>query len=303
MLPHYKHPAESISSQLTVTKRIFCRGFTLVELMVVIVIISILGSLSLAGLNIGRQRSKIDATRATIRKLDEIVMDQFDSYSTRLKGLKLAHLLAIRGTMVEEMPDNWANVLPLANCSTSSGRAYSKCKKTTANPVYQGAECLYMIVTRSGFSPGALENFRANEIGDIDRDGMKEFLDGWGNPIAFLRWAPGFSSPAPGFSGTQYSALQFDDFATNHDALDVGLNDEKAFQMYPLIYSPGPDEAGNAGTTSSGYGLATATNGWPPESLPKICEFSDGATKIGGPDPANPTAYRDNITNHDFLSR
>ena len=296
MLPHFKHPAESISPQLTVTKRIFCRGFTLVELMVVIVIISILASLSLAGLNIGRQRSKIDATRATIRKLDEIVMDQFDSYSTRVKGLKPAHLLAIRGTMVEEMPDNWANVLPLANCSTSSGRAYSKYKKSTATSVYQGAECLYMIVTRSGFSPGALENFRANEVGDIDRDGMKEFLDGWGNPIAFLRWAPGFSSPL--------SALQFADVTTNHDALDVGLNDSNAFQMYPLIYSPGPDEAGNAGTTSSGYGiLATGTAGWPPESLPSICEFSDGATKIGGPDPANPTAYRDNITNHDFLSR
>jgi len=296
MLLHFKHPAESISPQLTVTKRIFCRGFTLVELMVVIVIISILGSLSLAGLNIGRQRSKIDATRATIRKLDEIVMDQFDSYSTRVKGLKPAHLLAIRGTMVEEMPDNWANVLPLANCSTSSGRAYSRYKKSTATSVYQGAECLYMIVTRSGFSPSALENFRANEVGDIDRDGMKEFLDGWGNPIAFLRWAPGFSSPL--------SALQFADVTTNHDVLDVGLNDINAFQMYPLIYSPGPDEAGNAGTTSSGYGiLATATNGWPPESLPNICEFSDGATKIGAPDPANPTAYRDNITNHDFLSR
>ena len=294
MLPHFKHPAESISPQLTVTKRIFCRGFTLVELMVVIVIISILGSLSLAGLNIGRQRSKIDATRATIRKLDEIVMDQFDSYSTRVKGLKPAYLLAIRGTMVEEMPDNWANVLPLANCSTSSGRAYSRYKKSTATSVYQGAECLYMIVTRSGFSPSALENFRANEVGDIDRDGMKEFLDGWGNPIAFLRWAPGFSDPL--------SALQFADVTTNHDALDVGLNDSNAFQMYPLIYSPGPDEAGNAGTTS-GYGLATATNGWPPESLPNICEFSDGATLIGLPDPANPTAYRDNITNHDFLSR
>ena len=294
MLPHFKHPAESISPQLTVTKRIFCRGFTLIELMVVIVIISILGSLSLAGLNIGRQRSKIDATRATIRKLDEIVMDQFDSYSTRVKGLKPAHLLAIRGTMVEEMPDNWANVLPLANCSTSSGRAYSKYKKSTATSVYQGAECLYMIVTRSGFSPGALENFRANEVGDIDRDGMKEFLDGWGNPIAFLRWAPGFSDP--------FSALQVADVTTNHDALDVGLKDKKAFQMYPLIYSPGPDEAGNAGTTS-GYGLATATNGWPPASLPNICEFSDGATLIGLPDPANPTAYRDNITNHDFLSR
>ena len=29
---------------------------------------------------------------------------------------------------------------------------------------------------------------------DTDGDGMKEILDAWGNPIEFLRWAPGLRS-------------------------------------------------------------------------------------------------------------
>ena len=28
--------------------------------------------------------------------------------------------------------------------------------------------------------------------GDTDEDGMKEILDAWGEPIVFLRWAPGY---------------------------------------------------------------------------------------------------------------
>ena len=42
-----------------------------------------------------------------------------------------------------------------------------------------------------------LEFLGESEIGDIDGDGMREVLDGWGNPIAFLRWAPGYLSNWP----------------------------------------------------------------------------------------------------------
>ena len=52
-------------------------GFTLVELMVVIVIISILSALTLSGLAGARQRAKIDKTKSTIRKLHEIVIPQY----------------------------------------------------------------------------------------------------------------------------------------------------------------------------------------------------------------------------------
>jgi len=61
---------------------------------------------------------------------------------------------------------------------------------------YQSAECLYLIMT-SGIddSSVASEHFSPGDIGDKDRDGMPEFRDAWGNPIEFLRWAPGHVSP------------------------------------------------------------------------------------------------------------
>ena len=42
--------------------------------------------------------------------------------------------------------------------------------------------------------PEAMSQFGENEIADLDGDGWPVFVDGWGNPIMFLRWAPGFSS-------------------------------------------------------------------------------------------------------------
>ena len=60
----------------------------------------------------------------------------------------------------------------------------------------QGAKCLYLIGhARGSDEPNALENFSASDFGEPDHNGCKVFLDAWGNPIRFLRWAPGFVSP------------------------------------------------------------------------------------------------------------
>lgn len=76
---------------------------------------------------------------------------------------------------------------------------------------YQSAECLYMIMTvGTEDSSTSTEHFAAHNFGDVDGDGMKEFIDAWGSPIEFLRWAPGYYSPMqpgytydyPGASGT-----------------------------------------------------------------------------------------------------
>ncbi len=58
----------------------------------------------------------------------------------------------------------------------------------------QGAECLYLIVTL-GFVDelGGRDLFNESNVGDTDGDGFNEFLDAWGTPIRFLRWAPGFT--------------------------------------------------------------------------------------------------------------
>ncbi len=68
----------------------------------------------------------------------------------------------------------------------------SAIKEIEAN---ESAECLYLIVTTGVGGEGlGSETFSASEIGDTDGDEMPEFIDGWGNPIRWLRWAPGFES-------------------------------------------------------------------------------------------------------------
>ena len=55
-------------------------GFTLVELLVALVIVSILAALSLSGLAVVRRRAKEDATRTTIRKIREVIVPMYENY-------------------------------------------------------------------------------------------------------------------------------------------------------------------------------------------------------------------------------
>ena len=305
------------------------RAFTLIELLVVFIIISILSSLMLAGLAGARQRAKTDKTKSTIRKIDSVIRPMFDSYRTRRVALPpslltlnrksnaLSLLKAKRSLMVREMPDSWADV-PLDaqafnNLEVSDGtylqtapvRAYTITRiANSSNPnfslsllkaAYGNSECLFMIVTRSGFEPDALEMFRTDEVGDIDKDGANEFLDGWGRPIAFLRWAPGMTG----------SLVQNGNPDLAHDPMDPLRQDSTAFALVPLIFSAGPDESTNAPDDSAadGYGLARVAS-WSAQDLSKICDVINADNqKPGVPKVGNTSAYQDNITNHDLLKK
>ena len=276
------------------------RAFTLVELLVVIVILSILGSLSLAGLNVGRQRAKVDATAATIRKINEAVMEQYESYPSRITNSGTAALNQLRQLVVEEMPDTWSDVFTVTSgsCKTSPGRAYAKYKQLAlTNPAKltdnASAECLYMIVTRSGYSPATLEQFRPQEIGDKDDDGLREFLDAWGNPILFIRWAPGFSA---------YSLVQEPDAAKSHDPLDTTGVDPNGYALYPLIVSKGADGLiGLNDIVAGGWSQYFKTLGL--ASVIDLVSRAPISPSPGSVDSANSTAFRDNITNHDLMAR
>jgi prepilin-type N-terminal cleavage/methylation domain-containing protein len=163
----------------------------------------------------------------------------------------------------------------------------------------EGSECLYLIIsTMHDGDKNALDFFLPGEVGDIDEDGMKEILDGWGRPIQFLRWAPGFTT-TNGALTTQIS-----DGASAPDPFDPLKVDPRwgagsGFRPYvlrPLIYSAGRDGAYDidrgaaviyAQTTpmpNDPYGGATS-------SLPTIgMPFDlDGDGIVGA---------ADNITNH-----
>lgn len=289
-------------------------SFTLTELMIVISIISVLASSVLFAMFGVIEDAKAARTRAQIVKLNELIVGQWEEYQWRAVPLqympagvppRLAaqlRLYALRDLMRMEMPDRVTDVrddpvsyaAPISLASPSLRNGYFR-RATAATGTgtwfppsggphwsirYQGSECLYLIIGSIQIGDGnALGFFRESEIGDNDGDGMLEILDGWGNPIEFLRWAPGFAT-LPGTDGgwgvagvdddgngidddlgeigwpgsDDASEIQSRDVAIAPDPFDPLRVDPKwldskpssplslkPFALYPLIYSAGPD--------------------------------------------------------------
>ena len=324
-------------------------GFTLVELMVVLVIVALLSALSLSGLAGVRQRAKADKTRSTIRKLHEIIVPQYEDYGTRrvkagggtlkwFEGQYIAdaaviipstvaasnRLWALRVLMALEMPDQWSDIAPSSTVPawavTAPARRYASFP-TPAKPIneaYESAECLAMIVMRSGFAADLVDSFRADEIGDVDEDGRPEVLDGWGKPIGFIRWPVGFDSP-----------LLQQDANTNPDPFDPmrrsalfaypGSTSQTDYGVMPLIFSCGPDGAidepikegvgktpnyGGYAGASDATGSSLAMLGLSNASMTVSVVIPSNRAVLPGksdrPGAAVDSSARDNITNYDL---
>jgi hypothetical protein len=107
------------------------------------------------------------------------------------------------------------------------------------------------VVTLATGDGEARSLFGEKSIGDTDGDGAPEFLDGWGRPINFLRWAPGFDSlveinanTLPGIPPVDVGDNPDWEKAASgdHDPFDVFRVDPAAFRLIPLVYSAGRDE-------------------------------------------------------------
>ncbi len=288
-------------------------GFTLVELLVSLVIISILAALSLSGLSAVRRRSREEATRTTIRKIHEIIVPQYESYldkrldrascitiggsapssvvGTR-RRFEWGKLVTIRKTLAFEMPDNWGDVGSVPT-DYGNGRTEVYASYETGNIVsndIDSAECLYMICQLSGFQPEAMENFRAEEIGDKDGDGKLEFHDAWGMPIAFIRWPTGFDGPI---------TLNQETDPFDPESIDTSIPSSSPPRflpgVVPLIYSAGLDQE---------YGLAVAQAAGV-QSDANVGNFNTvTATSAGHFASSLPgNASQDNISNHDLITR
>jgi prepilin-type N-terminal cleavage/methylation domain-containing protein len=189
------------------------RGFTLAELLVTITIIAILAAMMMGAVMVARSSAREAATKATIAKLHNIIMAKYESYRTRRVPIDTtgmsptaaatARLQALRDLMRMEMPERWTDIqqAPIAAYWPTGysgptlyqayrARCYSGTTFLPSNANYP-AKCLYLIVTMAG-GEDARHQFHENEIAR-DADGFYMFVDGWGHPIYFLRWAPGFN--------------------------------------------------------------------------------------------------------------
>jgi len=260
-------------------------GFTLVELLVTVTVIGILAGIVFGAVQAARETAKEAKTKAMIAKLDGIIMTRYESYTTRRAPLNTSgmaprdaaslRLAAIRDIMRMEMPERWtdistAPVVPGLVRPALLRRYVTQYSAQAPSPQHGPAECLYMIVMLGDST--AREQFADNEIGDTDGDDYFEFVDGWGRPIYFLRWAPGFID----------SDVQSGDPVADHDPFDPRNLDGGAFRLVPLVYSAGPDGE---------YGLdldETYTYSGDPYNM-----------NVGRPDPEGTGERRhDNIHNH-----
>ena len=239
-------PASLVAAQRSPVRR----GFTLTELMIVILIIAILSTLFLGALGRAEESARRGRTRSLINKLHNMLMSRWDTYrSARLpivaemKGTGVGsesfdasndkaryranvarrRMFAVRELMRMEMPDRYddltftpvvltqpgstkpfrstmwlayhrrINAAKNGNPRTRNLATQAFIRQAALN--YEAAECLYLILTTGlDRSDVSTEHLSPQDSGDKDFDGMPEFHDGWGNPIEFLRWAPGLVS-------------------------------------------------------------------------------------------------------------
>jgi prepilin-type N-terminal cleavage/methylation domain-containing protein len=319
------------------------RAFTLVELMVVIAIIALLAAMSLSALATATEQAKVQRTRAIINKIDQLVMEKWEGYRTRAVPIAIPNgtspraaaqirLHAIRDLMRMELPDRKSDVTDDPADVDPVAMSYAKLAAPAAWRGYrrraiamqtargqdwlddtagwtttsQGSECLYLILAgmRDG-DKSALEYFSAAEIGDLDEDGMPEILDGWGRPIEFLRWAPGYvKDPDTSTFTNDYTALtdQSRDATTQHDPFDPLRLEANAFALVPLIFSGGTDKEFDVFTDNlSGFHHYSPPAGTPDNNYPRpYTKFTEGkwAGEIYDRDSDGEHSYMDNITNH-----
>lgn len=257
-------------------------AFTLVELMVSITIIAILAATVLFGMSGVQDVAKAQRTKSQLMRIHEMLADRWESYETRRvriveiqgEGLsrQMLRLRALRELIRLEMPDRITDILPNTSLIRRSRGLYVG-KTGIAQPAlhkyyvsrasadwskqHEGAECLYLILSKIqiGDSSG-LEFLSEREIGDVDGDGMNEILDGWGNPIQFVRWAPGYANSnipnGSGVSSIQNGASDTMDLAAIDPRMRNDDPTDDTFVLFPLVFSTGADGKANIATDVTG---------------------------------------------------
>ena len=233
--------------------------------MVVLVIISILASVIMFAMFGAQEAAREAKTKNMISKLNTAIMQRYQSYITRRVPLRSLsseqpmnfarrRLQAIRELMRMEMPDRWTDVFdapspalrsPASPEPTAESLIFAIPPPPRKTPTHFRAPVVLLIVSYGTEDADAMTHFSQSDIGDVDNDGLPEFLDGWGRPISFIRWPAGFDSPRQSRDETK-DFDQFNPWRILDDrpptAAPLALKRAAALALYPLIYSGGPDK-------------------------------------------------------------
>jgi prepilin-type N-terminal cleavage/methylation domain-containing protein len=198
-------------------------GFSLIEILVVIGLIAFLTAALVAVVPRVANASKVAATRATIKKVDELLNDRINGFRRWIQRQDQQAGSGIPSYVDLGIYQQVGNNLQVAKAicikklfAQAFAQTYSELPNSiqTANPrtgpqgLGDSAGCLYLILTKGPLfdtEPPSAADLKAIEIADTDGDGIPEIVDAWGQPLRFYRWPtrlvrPSTASPpnAPG---------------------------------------------------------------------------------------------------------
>jgi len=222
-------------------------GFTLVELLVVLVIIGMLASMVSFAMFRSMQAAREAKTQALIAKLHNVIARQWDTFETgQIPGTHGGDRASwVRAEMPDCEDDLGSSDLinQLINENVNSSLKFPACEEEYPEECYTThAQCLYQIVLLLADDDlDRINLFSENETKDLDGNGTPDcFIDGWGQPIGFIREPKGFrewreddNDPTSKILIPKPSDINDKD-ATNSNG-GTGI-------YFPLIYSRGPDK-------------------------------------------------------------
>lgn len=310
-------------------------AFTLIELLVTISIIATLGAISITTARSAIETARRSQTETTIAKIDSVVTAIYERYQyLRVEAADAAspalrawsRVVRIRDLLRCDMPCHpdeltygWAGAGDeLTPLQESYLAAINGAYRDAANPFaawsggedlrIRNAELLYLVVTNG--DPESRSSFSDREIADTDGNGLLEFVDGWGRPICWMRWAPGLESsdrqpPIPARVGSDRfvyddelrDADPFNPLGVSGNAMTEGKPTDncpdKGWFLAPYVFSGGAEVDSEENTNDVWYGLIAPGDC---ANDPYTVAFDDPSIAAGAPDGSK--THKDNIDNH-----
>ncbi len=174
-------------------------GFTLVELIAVIGIISILAAILLVGMGYVTKRTLIAKTKSTLGKL-QLAIDQYrEDFGFYMPD----STQTVNGNTLADMINNQ---LDFGSTSPHAPSNYDLSSEILYFFLYEMYEVINENIDdneeflRNLPRKRAYIELKQNELRDTDEDGIKEIVDGWGAPILYVAkdgipQAPGTPEP------------------------------------------------------------------------------------------------------------
>lgn len=193
------------------------RGFTLIEMLVVIGLIAFLSTILIVALRGSISGARVQATKATITKVSGLLRQRIDAWNrvdfaaqfeANIDGLQsqlgvshdLAEVLSKKQIFGLHFPQTWAEVnaliifkyKPINPVTGQIDPTIIFTVPTSINPSCESAEVLYWLLTNDkapqfGYTQEGTDSF-VGATADTDNNGALEFVDAWGKPLRWYRW-------------------------------------------------------------------------------------------------------------------